>query len=399
MLFPNGLSEWTVTSLLPETRKLLGDGRIAGLNSWQNIVAVKMPTTINPAFAAIILRNTNDWIDASLAQPTLISETILCRTPPNLGILKEFVSPAVLEALHAGDTTGALMALGLKASSKDTVVSAVTASLRGELLQAQKTLVFKRDMDYSSPSIKKEAIAKAEAKVERLQAQLTALESRLAAAAGGDLCPICYDRPQTTTLTPCCRQAFCLACICQCIASKPVCPFCRSSVTSPKTLIVLGDGEATDGLGVADPLEEPPLPTKGQALLGLLQAAKPADRFLVFSAHEASFKGLREQLALQGVRCEVLQGTAARVDRLRRQFRDGTVQVLCMNARHVGAGLNLEAATHVVLYHRMNVELERQVVGRAVRFERTGDLRVIHLVHDQETTFNGAAHSDVIVHA
>ena len=140
-------------------------------------------------------------------------------------------------------------------------------------------------------------------------------------------------------------------------------------------------------------------PTKGAALLKLLSESTADQRYLVFSAHEASFKGLRELLSARGVRCEVLQGTAARVERLRKQFRDGTVRVLCMNARHVGAGINLEAATHVVLYHRMNVELERQVIGRAVRFERVSSLSVMHLVHEEETAYNGASSSEVIMHA
>ena len=105
----------------------------------------------------------------------------------------------------------------------------------------------------------------------------------------------------------------------------------------------------------------------------------------MFSAHEASFKGLRDILAARGIRCELLAGPSSRVDRLRKQFRDGDVRVLCMNARHVGAGINLEAASHIVLYHRMNVELERQVIGRAVRFERADELKVLHLVHEEET--------------
>jgi SNF2 family DNA or RNA helicase len=69
-----------------------------------------------------------------------------------------------------------------------------------------------------------------------------------------------------------------------------------------------------------------------------------------------------------------------------------------MNARHVGSGLNLEAATHVILYHRMNTELEKQVIGRAIRFERATELRVMHLVHEHETGYTGSAGSEVIVH-
>ena len=137
---------------------------------------------------------------------------------------------------------------------------------------------------------------------------------------------------------------------------------------------------------------------KGAALLKLLSESTEDQRFLVFSAHEASFRGLREVLAARGIRCEMLQGSGARVETLRRQFQQGTVRVLCMNARHVGAGINLEAATHVVLYHRMNMELERQVIGRAVRFERASALEVVHLVHEEETGYNGSSSSEVIVH-
>jgi SNF2 family DNA or RNA helicase len=163
------------------------------------------------------------------------------------------------------------------------------------------------------------------------------------------------------------------------------------------TQLTVIEESAVAGTGT-DASEEDALPTKGAALLKILAESSEDQRFLVFSAHEASFKGLREMLSARGIRCELLSGSAARLERLRTQFRDGVVRVLCMNARHVGAGINLEAATDVVLYHRMNAELEKQVIGRAVRFERTGELRVVHLVHEQETAANGAHSSDVIIH-
>jgi len=396
MLFPRGLQTYTIQNLAEDIRKMIGDGYVSGVTSSLNIVANTLSDSRDPRFAALILRNRAEWIDTSLLVPTIVHDTVLCKAPANVGMLRGFVSAAALEALHAGDTEGALAAMGIKATSKESVAEAVTASLRGELKQAQKLLAFKRDMEYSTVAAKKEAITKGEAKVERLAEQLASLEERIAAAANGELCPICYDTPRTTTLTPCCRQAFCLSCICECVATKPICPMCRQAIPGPKSLLVIGSDGSGDSEGVEN--QEDPVPTKGAALLNLLSASTADQRFLVFSAHEASFKGLRELLAARDIRCELLQGTGARVDRLRRQFRDGTVRVLCMNARHVGAGINLEAATHVVLYHRMNVELERQVVGRAVRFERAAELRVVHLVHEQETSYNGSSSSEVIVH-
>jgi len=394
MLFPTGLYVHTVQALPNNVRALVGDGGIGGVISRYNVVAWSLADTREGQFASLILRNTDAWIDASLQRPSIIHDTIMCKAPANLGVLRDFISAAAMEALHAGDTEGALTALGLKASSKETLAQRVTESLRGDLIQAEKILAFKRDIEYSTAAAKVAAIEKAEAKVARIRSQLTTLESRLASLAQ-ELCPICYDTPRTTTLTPCCRQAFCLSCLCECITGKPSCPMCRAAIPSIKELLVIG--ESVPDEEVAE-VEGEVLPTKGAALLQLLSASTVDQRFLVFSAHEASFKGLREVLAARGIRCEMLQGSAARVERLRAQFRDGSIRVLCMNARHVGAGINLEAATHVVLYHRMNMELERQVIGRAVRFERSSDLRVVHLTHEEETAYNGASSSEVIVH-
>jgi SNF2 family DNA or RNA helicase len=397
MALPHGIRSYELAALPPATRELIGGGAVAGIaGAHTNLMNGNMGETRDTRFAVRILRNSADWIDTSLARPVIIHEQILCKAPVNLRILQGHISGAAMEALHAGDVAGAMSALGLKATSKESLVERVTASIRGELTAAEKLLEFKRTMEYSSPTAKVQGIEKAEAKVAKLKTQLAALEERVASAST-ELCPICYDTPTSATLTPCCRNTFCLACICECLTKKSACPLCRQPIASPKELMVIGDGAKEDNGCSGEVVEEGP-PTKGAALMRLLAAAKPDDRFLIFSAHEASFKGLRDMLEARGVRCELLSGTGARVEKLRKQFREGKVQVLCMNARHVGAGINLEAATHVVLYHRMNTELEKQVVGRAVRFERAAELRVIHLVHEHETAINGGLGSEIIVH-
>ena len=391
MLFPAGIHSYSVNNLPEDLRACLGNGNVYGIQSRYGFIFNTLSDTRYAAFTQLLVRNSETWIDVSLKRPVIAHDTIFCKTPANLSILRGFISPAAMEALHAGDTAGALDALGLKTTTKETLVERVTASLRGDLLQAERLLEFKRTMDYSTPAVKEQALEKAEQKVTRLQVQLASLESRIKGAPQ-ETCPICVDAPRTPTLTPCCRQCFCLSCLCECMQAKPACPLCRTPIHSVSELLVVGD-TATES-----PTETNQLPTKGAALLDLLQNSNENQRFLVFSAHEASFKGLRELLSARGIRCELLSGSGARVDRLRKQFEDGTIRVLCMNARHVGAGINLEAATHVVLYHRMNTELEKQVIGRAVRFERASELRIVHLVHDGETAITGEQGSEVIMH-
>ena len=388
MLFPCGLATWTVNGLTPEVRAMIGDGAVTGLGRTTNLVAGLVSQSRNPEFTRTVLRNRDDWIEKSLKRPRVIHQTVLCKAPVSARLLRGFVTPAAMEALHAGDVAGAMSALGLKGATKEGIVERVSASLRAEVVKAEKTLAFKREMDYSTPAAKAEGIKKAEERLATARSQLANLEARVAAAFGGGVtCPICYEPPTTLTLTPCCRQAFCLACLCECVRAKPACPLCRVAIASPKELLVVGDGETGDDASGCI-VEAAGPSTKADALLALLSGASESDRFLVFSAHEASFRGLRAILEARGIRCELLSGTAARVARLRREFKDGKVRVLCMNARHVGAGLNLEAASHVVLYHKMNLELEKQVIGRAVRFEREADLQVVHLTHEGETGFS-----------
>lgn len=404
MAIPGGVSEWSVKAMTSDLRGLVGGGSVPGVTaSRTGLVYRTLADSRNPMFTATLLRCSNEWLDESLTPPSVVYETVPCQAPANLAALANFVTPAAMEALHAGDVAGAMTAMGLKMAAGESVVERVTAGLCAELRAAEKLLAFKNEMEYSTAAAKAEGVAKAAARVERIRDQLTALEGRIAGMTGA-ACPICYDPARTPTLTPCCRQVFCLSCLCECISSKPICPLCRVAIRSAKDLVVVGagtgSGTGTKGSEEVDAFVEE-LPTKGAALLRMLTdgCKNPDARYLVFSAHEASFRGLRDVLAARGVRCEMLSGTAARVERLRKQFRDGKVQVLCMNARFVGAGINLEPATHVVLYHRMNTELERQVIGRAVRFERAAELRVVHLVHETETGLNGLGGStEVIVH-
>lgn len=393
MLFTGGLHFHTISSLSPEVALNIGNSGIQGIQSNHGYIAHTLTESRNPAFASLILRNADSWIDTSLTRPTIQHITVLCKTPQNLHILRGFISPEAMEALHAGDTAGAMSVLGLKTASKDTLVERVTAGLRGELLQAEKILEFKRSMEYSTPAAKLVAIEKAEQKVSRINEQLVSLESRISQVSQ-ELCPICYECPESKTLTPCCRQVFCLACLCECISANPACPMCRNQIGAISNLIVIGEDSSAEEEKVDT------LPSKGAALLKILEdeAEDANKRYLIFSAHEASFKGLREMLSSKGMRCEMLYGSGARIERLRKQFQDGTVRVLCMNARHVGAGINLESATTIILYHRMNTELENQVIGRAIRFERSKDLQIVHLVHEQETISNGSSSSEVIVH-
>ena len=67
-----------------------------------------------------------------------------------------------------------------------------------------------------------------------------------------------------------------------------------------------------------------------------------------------------------------------------KSFQKGDTNVLLLNSIQAGAGLNITAATHVILLHAMTHEEEKQILGRAYRLGRTEPLDVIRLLHPDE---------------
>ena len=122
---------------------------------------------------------------------------------------------------------------------------------------------------------------------------------------------------------------------------------------------------------------------KRTAFLEFLRANKDS-KILMFSGYDASFTGIEATLTAEGITHANVNGSQARISKLLRDFKDGKYNVLFLNARNMGAGLNIESASHVVLYHKMSTELENQIVGRAVRLGRSAALEVVHLLHENE---------------
>jgi SNF2 family DNA or RNA helicase len=86
------------------------------------------------------------------------------------------------------------------------------------------------------------------------------------------------------------------------------------------------------------------------------------------------------------VRVKQVQGNKDVISNTIKSFDKGETRVLLLNSIMAGAGLNITAATHVILLHAMNHEEEKQILGRAYRIGRTSPLSMIRLLHPDELT-------------
>jgi SNF2 family DNA or RNA helicase len=159
------------------------------------------------------------------------------------------------------------------------------------------------------------------------------------------------------------------------------CPLCRARITDVKEIKVLGDASNTATASTTS--FTPERLNKNDAFVKFMKDT-PTARVLMFSSYDASFTKVEESLDSAGIQYATLNGSQARIAKLLREFKGGKYNVLFLNARNMGAGLNIESATHVVLFHRMSAELESQIIGRANRLGRKSPLEVVYLIHENE---------------
>ena len=276
--------------------------------------------------------------------------------------------------------TRALQQLGVGAEQSTNLVDAVTENRKKELARLKREYDFKASNEYRTPQAKEEALANQKAKIDRLEEQIKSIRERIENFQK-EICPICFDEPQDALLTKCCQRVFCAACILQSLARKLDCPLCRKTTNPSDLKRITADGDANT-MVVPVPAGQPPL--KKDALIKLFQE-NPTGKFLVFSRYDNPFLQITSELEAVGINgIREVKGTKDVIQATLNSFQKGTLRCLLLNSLHAGAGLTITAATHIILLHAMNIEEEKQILGRAYRLGRKEPLNVYKLVHQDE---------------
>lgn len=329
-----------------------------------------------------ILHTDADYYRRSFAMPPVHVHTWLCRRTAINAALNGLVDRNIQQLIDADDIGGALDSLHLKTRTVSNLLEAVEARYLKDIHNIQATITYRESMEYVSERHKEEALAALRRSMERAETQLATFRERLGALKNDspELCPICYDTPSTVIYSPCCQHIFCAGCILKCLRMNGSCPMCRARVGTAE-LVQLRDEKPI-------PIVEPKEPKKRDKLIQLLKE-KPKGRFLVFSHHDNPFDNFGEDCADAKISYKILKGNAQSIAKAVEDFEKGKIQVLFLNSRELGVGMNLVSATDVILYHALTPEEEKQVVGRALRMGRTAPLTVHKLHHAGEVGNQG----------
>ena len=361
-----------------------------------------------------IVRNHLKFIKESIYIPKPTVKYHKCYTPPELLAVTNAVNKEALKALNAGDVKKAMSMIGCESSTEDDIIKSVNKKLYKELENSKSNLKEKKkalqEEETNMESVKvmiqsakeesfdkefvldlmeqkkyisnrmstiKSSIKTWSDNVNSHESKIKGIEERVSGCKD-KVCPVCACNVKSPALTPCCQNVFCMKCISMSLEYSKECPMCRNPLELKNLNIIVSEK-------VNKNEKDDILPTKIDNIINLLND-NTQKRVMIFSEFTNSqmFLELKEKLDNLNIKYAIPSGSSARISNIIRKFRDKEYRVLLLNASCFGAGLNLQFTDEVYIFHRMSVDLENQVIGRAQRMGRTSALNIHYMCYENE---------------
>lgn len=329
----------------------------------------------------LVIKNTEEFITASLHLPQPIVNKVKCKTPHSINILSGLVDKHILDCLHANDIASAMEYLSPhNKQTEENIVSLMMEKFKKQIRNINLEIEHVNHLEFDTDEQRIHRLAMWHKKKEDAERQMNAIQARIREC---NACCICYDDICNKSIVPCCSSSFCFKCISVWLTSTKTCPLCRKFITTADLLVVQNSNiaNAADDNTCNAPVELDKL----QNLEAILASRKPDSKFLIFSSYENSFENIVNILRNMHISFAFLKGTSSHVNNIVNRYKNEDLQVLLVNTRNYGSGLNLENTTDVIMFHKFDSEIEKQVIGRAQRYGRNDPLNIWYLLYASES--------------
>ena len=348
---------------------------------------------------AIVAKNADGFVDASMHLPDPVVHIVPCKSPIAVRVLSGIADRQVMECLNAGDVDGALQHVSqANRRSEEGVIAALMGKLERAAHNLEARIAVLPTFEYDSEEARESEGARLALKLEALNTRMACIRERVVSC---DTCPICFDGLTNKTVSTCCSNAFCFACINKWLGNRSVCPLCKDPLTLAKLLVVTpgaedpgaaadsssSAGQSDPASGVTDKRNDKIRNLEAivtDRCMGSSRSGGTRSKMLIFSSFDNAFNDIAAMLDRVGVRHRFLKGNHFSVACIEREYRNGDLDVLLVNTSNYGSGLNFENTTDVVMLHKFDTDIEHQVIGRAQRCGRTAPLNVWYLMYENE---------------
>jgi len=324
-------------------------------------------------FDYITIKNDPEYIEQSIILPKPMRFSIQCETSKEFEIIQGFISTELMSMINAGNYNDALRQLNCNIGSDDNILRVVTNNIVDAINNKKLELKVEEKKKYRSIEEKRKKINRINRSIKRLNERYDSIKKKIYNM-NEEICPICMCEFEIPTLLSCCNSMYCFECIAENTKTNNKCPYCRRKIYK-KNFNVIKDN--------VNKKKEDKNKNKMNMLLNILDNRKDG-KFLIFANYANTFKKIEENLNKNNITYGILMGKAKAIEKMIKDFADGKIRVLMLNAKYFGAGMNLQMATDIIIYHRFNRSLEEQVIGRAQRLGRKEQLKIFYLLHSVE---------------
>jgi len=310
-----------------------------------------------------VVKNSERFIKESFYMPPVQTIVHQCMNPRILSILRNHIDEETHTMISAGNIKGAITKLGGNIYSTTNLIDIVRKKKEEKIIMCKQSIEF-----WERRNVKKE-IDQWKCRLQACEEEMKDIEEKYKGMLDDD-CSICYDKICNHTMVSCCQHIFCGNCIMKWLQTNHTCPLCRQQLKPVDLSFIDEKGK-----------EKEKLPTKKEKVISIIQECVDNNKkVILFSSYDETLDIIRHDLDESKIDYAELSGQRSVRESKLERFMNGELSVIFLNSRFNGAGINLEAADHIILYHKMDETLKKQVLGRALRIGRKEGL----IVHEFE---------------
>lgn len=332
---------------------------------------------------SFVIKNPIDFVKHSFKMPQVINKNHICLNPRILNVLSNYIDQETKTMIAAGDIKSAILRLGGGTVLGCNLFDIVSRKQQEKLTQAKLSLEMWKTREKTGINVSSE-ISFWNKRISEIEKIISELKDKYKNLLEDD-CTICYNTINNPILIPCCQNLFCGSCIMKWMDTNKSCPMCRSSINVKELIYIKKesddeDKKEDDKKEKSNENYQNKMTKQDKVLEIVSNGLKENRKFLIFSMYDESFNIIRRALDSQDIDFVEICGNKSVRDSKIKKFRENKVNVVFLNSKFNGAGINLETATDIILYHNMPEGIKDQVLGRALRIGREKDLIIHNLI-------------------
>lgn len=336
-----------------------------------------------------VIKNSDSFIEQSIKLPHPKRFKIKCITPKELEIIKDLIPPSILQMINAGNSDQAIKALNCNIDTNENILQVITKNLVDSIKNKKIELdaEYKKHYPINLQKEHEQKIKFISTHIEHLKKKYEDIKKKIYQLNDTN-CPVCMGEFINPVMVACCNNTFCFDCLAVSLGElkNNKCPYCRQAIEKSQIHIFQSKNINKSNNIEENKTNKYDLKDKLEVLVDLV-LNKPNGSFMIFAGYMETFHKIEKKLKELEISYHILKGQSSVVKKYINDFKEKRVRILMLNAQFFGAGMNLQMATDIIMYHRFTTEMEEQIIGRAQRLGRSINepLNVYYLLHDNES--------------